>query len=135
MPLCLCAPLGERPFDSQIDRRLPHFPDRLQRITRSFFFRDPSLFATDDVQQQLLVFRGRHVFLQMLFVSTVIQRFATLRVKLETGPAPDLAIELNSRRIELWLAWLYGASKTADQSCNFVAIKMPVVIVQIVQVG
>src|SRR5260370_24928837 len=101
MPLCLC---GERPLHSQIDRRLPYFPDGLQRITRSFFFRDPSLLAADDVKQQLLVFRRRHVLLQVLLVSAVIQRFSGLGVELKTGPAPDLAIELYIRRIKSWLA-------------------------------
>src|SRR5579871_4213377 len=88
----------------QVNRRLSHFPNRRQRIPRTGFFRDPFLLGLDNVEKKLLIRRRRHVFLYMLFVSPVVQRFAGLGVKLLVRPFSDKAVELDMRRVQLGLA-------------------------------
>src|SRR5438046_9926861 len=56
----LCASLVRGPLDSQIDRRLSHVANRLQRITPSFFFHDPLVLDAAGVEQQLLASPPRH---------------------------------------------------------------------------
>ena len=89
---------------------------RRQRIARTFLLCNPLLLVGDDVEQQLLVFRGRHVFLQVLLVGAVVQRFAGLRMKLLPGPPSDAAVELDVGSVKLWLALRFSvAVETLDQ--------------------
>src|SRR5450755_1947193 len=89
---------------SQINRGFPYFANRGQRIARAFLGRNPFLFVADDVQQQLLVFRRRHIFLQVLLVGTVINRFTGLRMKFLSRPAPDVTVKLDVWSVKLWLS-------------------------------
>src|SRR3989442_1804205 len=70
----------------------------------------------------------------MLFVGFVVQRFAGLRVKFLSCPSAYRAIELDIWRIELWLSRFQHAVEAVNQPRNFVAVKMAVVIVEIIQI-
>ena len=84
--------------------------------------------------KQLLVRRRRHVLLHMLFVSAIVEQFAGLRVKFLPGPLPNGAIELDVWRVQLRLARLERTVEALDQSSHFVAIKIAVVVVQVIQI-
>src|SRR5580704_13272386 len=86
--------------DLQIDRRLPDLTDARQRIAGPSLLRNPFLLRANDLQQQLLVLGRRHIVFQVLRVRAIVELFARLRVKLLPRPAPDLAIELDMRRIQ-----------------------------------
>src|SRR5436190_15322305 len=70
----------------------------------------------------------------MLFVGFVVQRFAGLRVKFLSCPPAYRAIELDIWRIELWLSRFQHAVEAVNQPGNFVAVKMAVVIIEIIQI-
>src|SRR5271166_6685580 len=118
----LLLPLFPLAKSLQVDCRLAHLADGRQRITRTGLLGDPLLFVGDDFKQQLLVLCRRHVLFHMLFVSTVVELFAGLRVELLPRPLSDGTVELDMRRIELRLARLQRTVEALDQPCNFVAI-------------
>src|SRR5437762_13728166 len=70
----------------------------------------------------------------MLFVGLVVQPFAGLRVKFLSCPSAYRAIELETCRIERWLSRFENAVEAVNQPGNFVAVKMAVVIIEIIQV-
>src|SRR6266550_8180205 len=70
----------------------------------------------------------------MLFVSFVVQRFAGFSMKFLSCPPAYRAIELDIWRIELWLSRFQHAVEAVNQPRNFVAVKMAVVIVEIIQI-
>src|ERR1035438_1262552 len=70
----------------------------------------------------------------MFFVGSVVERCAGVRVELLPLPTPDFTIELDIRGIKLRLSCLQRTVKALDQTRDFVAIEIPVVIVQIVEV-
>src|SRR6266852_3599137 len=69
----------------------------------------------------------------MSLVGAVVHRFARLCVKFLSCPASDVAVELDVRRVKLGLASRQYAIETLDQPRHFVAIEMPVVIVQLIE--
>src|SRR5208283_5497619 len=71
----------------------------------------------------------------MLFIGTIVQRLAGLRMELLSLPTSNLPIELDVRRVKLRLTSLQRSVEALNQSCHFVTIEIPVVIVQIVEVG
>src|SRR2546428_606347 len=71
----------------------------------------------------------------MLFVGFVVQRFAGLRVKFLSCPPAYRAIELDIWRIELWLSRFQHAVEAVNQPGYFVAVKMAVVIIEIIQLS
>src|SRR5258708_30860018 len=87
---CLC---GEK-VDLQIDRRLPDFSNRCQRIASPHLFGNPFLFRADDVEQQLPVLGRWHIVLQLLLIRPIIEWLAALRVKLFPRAPPNSAMAL-----------------------------------------
>ena len=71
----------------------------------------------------------------MLLIRPIVENFAALRVELLPCPASNHAIELNVRRVQALFASLQDTVEALNQSRDFIAIKLAVVIVQIVQIG
>src|SRR5580658_5634162 len=71
----------------------------------------------------------------MLLVVLVFYRLAGLCVKLLPRIFSNEAVELDIRRVKLGLSRFERIVKALDQSRDFIAIKISVVIVEIVKVG
>jgi len=74
-----------RPEKLKVDRRLARLANRLKRIPRAFFFRNPFLFVRDDFEQPLPVLCGGHGLHKMLLVVFVAQHLARLGVEFLAG--------------------------------------------------
>src|SRR5579859_3520586 len=71
----------------------------------------------------------------MFFVGAIVERLAGFGMKLLACPFSDGAVELDVRRIQLWFAWFERVVEALNQPGDFIAIKIAVVIVEIVEVG
>src|ERR1700731_5429949 len=75
-----------------------------------------------------------HIVLQVLFVSAIVERFARLGMERLSLPAANLTIEFNIGRVKFWLTGLQGDVETLDKARDFIAIKIAVVVVQIIEI-
>src|ERR1700722_1472692 len=128
------SPLGRNETSLQIDRRLPHFANGRQGIARTDFLGNPFLFVRNNFEQKLLVRLRWHVIFQMLVISPIVQQLARLRMELLSFPASNFTVELDVRRVKLWLARLKRIVEALNQTSHFIAIQSPVVVVQVIKV-
>src|SRR6202040_2469505 len=105
-----------------------------QRITRTSLLGDPLLFRFDNFEQQFSIGWARPIVLQVLFVSAIVERFAGLGVELLSLPAADFAIEFNIGSVQFGLTGLQRAIEPFNQSRDFIAIKIPVVVIEVIEI-
>src|SRR3954466_7101016 len=118
-----------------LDSRLAHFADGQQWILCASLRRDPLLLIANDIEQRLLVCRRRHYFFDVPRVFLVVKWLAGLRVEFLVLPLADVAIELDVRTIKLGVSRLLTVADALHQLRALVAIEIPVVIVQVIEVG
>src|SRR5579872_6905309 len=119
----------------KVDRRFARLGYGFEGIARAFFRNDPLLFVGDNFEQQLFVVGAGKKIRQLLIVFFVFERRAGFRMIFLIGPAANHAIELDVWSVKFWLTRLQNRVEARNQSGNLVAIKVAVVIVQIVEVG
>src|SRR6266436_1251004 len=106
------------PHGLNVDRLLPRLANCRQRIACALFLFDPLFFVSNNVEQQLFIFRTRKILCTVLLVAAVVQRLPGLAVELLSGPLSDAAVEPDVGRVELFLAGLQKRVQALDQSRN-----------------
>src|SRR4051812_32170539 len=89
-----------------INGRFSRLPDCREWVARPFFFLNPFLFITKDVEQQHLVLCLRQILFAMLCVRAVVEWLTGFTVKFFLFPTADAAVELHVWGVKLLLSRL-----------------------------